>query len=58
MALTRSGGKGQWVSMDDPYYIPPHLAAPFSKEDLEAYVQVFREGDEGDGDADGFIEVR
>lgn len=41
----------------DPYYIPPHISAPFSKEEIEAYKNVYRQHDVADGDADGFIEI-
>lgn len=37
------------------YYVPPHLAAPFSETELERYISVFREADGDDGDPDGFI---
>lgn len=43
--------------MANSYYIPPHLSKPFTKEEITAYVEVFREGDAGDGDADGFIDA-
>jgi Ca2+-binding EF-hand superfamily protein len=41
----------------DPYYVPPHISAPFKKEEVEAYIAVYRHHDVADGDADGFIEV-
>ena len=43
--------------MDDAYYIPPHLAAPFTKEEVQAYIECYRHHDAADGDADGFIEA-
>ena len=40
----------------DPYYIPPHLSAPFTKGEIAAYIEIFKLGDAADGDADGYIE--
>lgn len=41
----------------DIYYVPPHLSAPFSVEEVAAFKAVFFEADKRDGDADGFIDV-
>jgi len=44
--------------MSNPaYYVPPHLSAPFTKEEMARYVALFEEHDAADGDADGFLET-
>jgi Ca2+-binding EF-hand superfamily protein len=41
----------------DAYYVPPHLSDPFTKAEMKAYVDVYKDYDAADGDADGFIEI-